>query len=166
VRSNEAGRVVAHFTLYNVISWWILLTEAGGTPNLKIGLISNPLDPAIWSDTIADKIDIDFAWLDSPDYSDQFARARERLTAAMQQHVDMARPREVNRIVTEVFEKYGIVGEHAPVTDPEVWKKIVSEASRRVAAHALRLPYVEEVPGEDIVARLKAARAKPDDGAS
>jgi hypothetical protein len=166
VRSNEAGRVVAHFTLYNVISWRIVLAEAGGTPNVRIGLVSNPLDPVTWSDTIADEINIDFAWLDNPDYSDQFQRARERLIAAMQQHVDMARSREVNRIVTEVFEKYGIVGEHTPVTDPEVWKKIILEASRRVAAHALRLPYVEEVPGEDIVARLKAARAKPDDDAS
>jgi hypothetical protein len=166
VRSNEAGRVVAHFTLYNVISWRIVLAEAGGTPNLKIGLVSNPLDPATWSDAIADEIDIDFAWLDNPDFSDQFQRARERLIAAVRHHVETARTREVNRIVTEVFEKHGIVGEHTPVTDREAWKKIVFQASRRIAAHALRLPYVEEVPGEDIVARLKAARAKPDDDAS
>lgn len=159
VRSNETGRVVAHFTLYNIISWWIVLAEAGGTPNLRVGLVSNPLDPGTWSDTIADEIDIDFAWLDNPDYSDQFQRARERLIAAMQHHVETARPREVNRIVTEVFEKYEIVGEHTPVTDPEVWKKIVFEASRRVAAHALGLPHIEEVSGEDIVARLRCYKS-------
>jgi hypothetical protein len=82
VRSNESGHVVAHFTLYNVISWQIVLTEAGGTPNARIGLISNPLDPTEWSDTIAAEIDIDFAWLDTPDYTDEFVRARERLEAS------------------------------------------------------------------------------------
>jgi HNH endonuclease len=163
VRSDDAGRVVAHFTLYNIISWQIVLAEAGGTPNARIGLISNPLDPAVWSDAVADEIDIDFAWLDNPDCSDEFVRARERLTATMQHHVETQRTREVNRIVEEVFAKHGIAGEHEPVTDPEVQKKIVWEISRRLAAHALGLPYVEEVPGEDIVARLKAVRTKPDD---
>jgi hypothetical protein len=163
VRSDDAGRVVAHFTLYNIISWQIVLAEAGGTPNARIGLISNPLDPAVWSDAIADEIDIDFAWLDNPDYPDEFVRARERLTATMQHHMETQRTREVDRIVEEVFAKHGIAGEHEPVTDPEVQKKIMWEIWRRLAAHALGLPYVEEVPGEDIVARLKAARTKPDD---
>ena len=70
VRSSGSGRVAAHFTLYNIISWRIVLAEAGGTPNARIGLISNPLEPSEWSDTIADEIDIDFAWLDAPDYTD------------------------------------------------------------------------------------------------
>jgi hypothetical protein len=51
-------------------------------------LISNPLDPAEWSDTIADEIDIEFGWLDTPDYSDEFVRARERLEATMRYHVE------------------------------------------------------------------------------
>jgi len=58
VRSDNAGRVVAHFTLYNIISWQIVLAEAGGTPNPRIGLISNPLDPSVWSDAVADEIDM------------------------------------------------------------------------------------------------------------
>jgi len=102
-------------------------------------------------------------WLDNPDCSDEFVRARERLTSTMQHHVETQRTREVNRIVEEVFAKHGIAGEHEPVTDPEVQRKIMWETSRRLVAHALVLPYVEEVPGEDIVARLKAARTKPDD---
>jgi hypothetical protein len=163
VRSDNAGRVVAHFTLYNILGWHIVLAEAGGTPNTRIGLISNPLDPSVSSDAIADEIDIDFAWLDHLDYSDEFARARERLTATMQHHVETQRPREVNRIIEEVFAKHGIAGEHEPVTDPEVQKRIMWEISRRQAAHALGLPYCEEIPGEDIVARLKAASTNSDD---
>ena len=54
VRSNEAGRVFGHFTLYNMMSWHFILAERGGTPSLKIGLISNPSVPTTWSDTIAE----------------------------------------------------------------------------------------------------------------
>jgi len=124
-------------------------------------LISNPLDPSVWSDTIADEIDIDFAWLDNPDYSDEFVRARERLTATMEHHVETQGPREVNRIVEEVCAKHGIAAEDE--TDPAVQKKIRWEISRRLAAHALGLPYVEDIPGEEIVARLKAASTKSGD---
>ena len=59
IRSDNTGRVVARFTLYNIINWQIVLAEAGGTPNARIGLASNTLDPSIWSDVIADEIDID-----------------------------------------------------------------------------------------------------------
>jgi hypothetical protein len=118
VRSNEAGCVVAHFTMYNIISWHIVLAEEGGTPNARLGLISNPLEPAVWSDTIADEFDIDFAWLDSPDYADEFLRARERLEATMRHHVETQRSRELNRITADVFAKHGIVNEHEPGHGP------------------------------------------------
>jgi len=163
VRSNDAGRVIAHFTLYNIISWQIVLAEAGGTPNVRIGLISNPLDPSVWSDAIADQIDIDFAWLDNHDYSDKFVRVRELLASTIQHHVETQRTREVNRIVDEVLARHGIAGEHESTNDPDVQKKIMREISLRLAAHALCLPYVEDVPGEEIVARLKAARTRPGD---
>ena len=57
-----------------------------GAPQTPKSDISNPLDPAVWSDTIADEVDIDFAWLDSPDYWDEFQRARERLNEVMRHH--------------------------------------------------------------------------------
>jgi hypothetical protein len=159
VRSDESGRVIAHFTLYNIISWQIVLVEAGGTPNARIGLVSNPLDPRDWSDTIADEIDIDFAWLDSPDYTDEFVRARERFEAAVRHHFEIQRPRELNRIAVDVFEKHGIVNENEPITDPELLNKIIGEMSRRFASHALGFPHMEDLTGEEIVARLRAVRS-------
>jgi hypothetical protein len=160
IRSNEAGRVIAHFTLYNIMSWQMVLAETGGTPNAQIGMISNPLDPAVWSDTIADEVDIDFAWLDSPDYSDEFQRARERLNEVMRHHFDSQKPRELNRIIADVFEKNGIHNEHEPITDLQLRNKIIFDISRRLASHALGLPYVENITGEEIAARLKAIREK------
>jgi hypothetical protein len=162
VRSNEQGRVVAHFTLYNIISWAIVLAESGGTPNTSIVLISNPLDPGIWSDTIADEVDIDFAWLDSPDYSDEFVRPRERLVAAMMHHVETQRPRELNRIADDVFKKNGIVSMNEPINDPQLFNKIVWEISTRFTAHALNVPHVENITGDEIVARLREISGKPE----
>jgi hypothetical protein len=156
--SDESGRVIGHFTLYNVISWQIVLAEAGGTPNVRIALISNPLEPAQWSDAVADEIDIEFAWLDSPDYTDEFTRTRERFVAIFQHHVETQRARELHRIAADVFEKSGIVDEHEPMPDPQFRDKIAGDMSRRFAMHAAGLPYMENVTGEEIVARLKAVR--------
>jgi hypothetical protein len=160
VRSNEAGRVIGHFTLYNVISWQLVLAEAGGRPNTCIGLVSNPLDPSQWSGTIADEIDIDFMWLDAPDYSDEFVRARERLSGVMKHHFEIQGPRELDRIANEVFEKHGVVSDDQPIADPTLFQKIVWDISRRFTSHALAQPHVENLSGEDIVAQLRAIRAK------
>jgi hypothetical protein len=83
----------------------------------------------------------------------------------MRHHVETQRSRELNRITADVFAKHGIVNEHEPVTDPEVQREIIWEISRRFASHALGLPYVEDVPGDEIVARLNAVRGKSDDPA-
>jgi HNH endonuclease len=158
VKSNEAGRVIAHFTLYNIVSWQIILAETGGTPNLRTGLISNPLDPVTWSDVIADEMDIDFAWLASPDYD--LAHARERFNAAVKHHFDTEGTLELNRILDEVFAKHGITDDHEPITDPELFNRIVFEASQRLAAHALGLPHTENLTGDEVVARIGNALTK------
>ena len=58
VRSGSSGRVIGHFTLYNIIGWQIVLADAGAPRDRKMGLISNPLDPFAWSDAIGDALDI------------------------------------------------------------------------------------------------------------
>lgn len=155
VKSDDAGRVVAHFTLYNLISWQIVIAESGARADVRTGLISNPLDPANWSDAIADEVDIDFAWLDNPDYADKFVRARERFDAAGQHYVATQRPRELNRIAEDVFKKNGILSMDQPLTDAVLLNKIVWEISRRFASHALNLPHVENITGHEIAARLR-----------
>jgi hypothetical protein len=58
VRSDDSGRVIGHFTLYNAIAWQFTLAESGGTRNAKIALISNPLDPNHWSDRAAEEFEL------------------------------------------------------------------------------------------------------------
>jgi hypothetical protein len=152
VRSGETGRVLAHFTLYNLVSWRIVLAESGGMPDLAIGLVSNPLDPATWSDTIAAKLDIPVAWLETPDYD--LGRAKGRFDAACKYYYDSEPRRELGRIVDDVFAKYGVNDD--PVSDPEITQKILSEISRKAAFYIVGLPHVETLSGEDVAAALRA----------
>lgn len=155
VKSDEAGRVIAHFTLYNIVSWQIVLAEIGGTPHMREGLISNPLDPATWSDVIAEEIDIDFAWLASPDHD--LAHASERFNAVVKHYFDTEKPLELSRMIDEAFAKHGITDDHEPISDPEVFNKIVFEALQRFTAYALGLPHTENLSGDEVVARIRNA---------
>jgi hypothetical protein len=91
VQSNDDGRVIGHFTLYNIVSWRLVLADAGGIPNTRMAIASNPLDPAKWSDAVADEIPIDFEWLDSSDYD--LARCKARVERVVQKYFQDARER-------------------------------------------------------------------------
>lgn len=149
VASDANGRVIGHFTLYNLISWQMVLAEKGGTPSAKIGLASNPLDPGKWSEAIAEELPIDFAWLDSPNYTDEFVRSRERVTRAVQHHVERNRSEEIERIIRDVFEKNGI-GEGDAVKDETTKQKVFNEIAARLTKHVLNIPHEETLTPEQV----------------
>jgi hypothetical protein len=161
VASDSRGRVIGHFTLYNLISWHMVLAESGGTPNASTAIVSNPLDPSKWSDKVAKDLPIDFAWLDSPDYTDNLRRSHERFTRAVQHHVEAARAKERDRISKEVFKKYGIEGDDELITDPEMVQKITGEIMYRFALHALGLPYEQDLTADQIAGYLNLKRDDP-----
>jgi hypothetical protein len=132
-RSNDAGRVIGHFTIYNTISWQIVLAESGGPPNAAAVVVSNPLDPSTWEDDAAKLPDIPFAWLDEAERTYEIERPRERLIAMAQQHTDNARETEIGRICNDVFAKHGITTDDQAVTDPAIQKAIMGEIAQRLA---------------------------------
>jgi len=151
IKSDPAGRVIAHFTLYNMIAWTVVLAEQGGTPNRKIGLVNNPLDPTVWSDTIADEIDIDFAWLAAPDHS--LERARNRVIAVGREYVERTRPAEIGRIVDEVFDKYGIP--EGALVGVAALKPMWNELAQRMVSWALSLPHEDKLTAAQLAELLK-----------
>lgn len=155
VRSNDAGRVIGHFTIYNTISWQMVLAEAGGPPNVVAVLVSNPLDPVTWEDDASLLPDIPYEWLDAADRVYQIERARERLVTMVKHHVDDARETEATRICNDVFAKYGVTDENQPVTDPNAQETIVGEIAQRLAAHALGLRHEQPLSPEQIEAMLR-----------
>lgn len=158
VRSNGDGRVVGHFTLYNTISWQIVLAESGGPPDVTVALVSNPLDPSTWSDDPTALPDIPFGWLDAAERAYELERARERLAAMMEHHSQRARDAEVSRICDDVFAKHGIMDDNQPITDPEAQKAITGEIIQRLAAHALHLPHEQPLAPEEIEAMLRGKK--------
>ena len=144
IRSNRYGKVVAHFTLYNAVAWHITLAEAGGATEKKIALISNPLNPAQWTDAAAEKFDVPFEWLNSPDYSDEMARSRSRLEAILSHFFDANQKEARLKIIEDCFKTLGLIPDQ-PVP-PERLRDLIKLVSYRLTHHAFGMPHVVQIP--------------------
>lgn len=140
VGTNDAGRTIGYFGLYNVVYWRVVLAEAGAIPNLEIALASDPTNPATWSDKVAKDESLSFEWFDSPDNQDVMGATNKRLDAAMATYFEKGRTKETGRAVDEVFNKYFKEGE---VLQGERFTEMVRELSERVAHQVLKLPFEE-----------------------
>jgi hypothetical protein len=156
IRSDEHGCVIGHFTLYNLVAFQFILAESGGTPNKKTGLISNPLEPRIWSNKAGESFDIPFEWLKNADY--RIDLAGERFSQIMKTYVDISTPQEWERIMHEVFDRHGI-GENDPIP-PSVLPQIISEISNRIGRHVTGLPFERAITVEDMKRAL--GRSSPE----
>jgi hypothetical protein len=149
VRSDTNGRTIGHFTLYNIISWQIVLAEGGGPGDQKTALISNPLDPAIWSDTVAAMVDIPFDWLNTQDRAYELERARERFIAVAKRQQEQSMESEISRIVNDVCVEHGVLGD-SDVIDSTRQAVIFAEIAARLVAHSADVPYQEPLTPDQI----------------
>ncbi|UWU66098.1 HNH endonuclease [Bradyrhizobium sp. NC92] len=157
VQSDTTGRVVGHFTLYNLIAFQVVLAAAGATPDHKITLVSNPERPEIWSSTVG--LDLPVAWLATPEY--EVGDARERIASLISYYTESGRSGEFERIIRDVLEKNGLrEGDRIP---QELAHKICGEIAHRAAMHQFGLPFEEKVMVSDLLARHQ--RPKDTDGA-
>ena len=146
VRSSAEGRVIGHFTLYNILAFHIVLVENGALPDRKIALISNPLDPVVWSDKAADEFDVSFAWLDAPEYyADNMKRYQERCSAIMQYYFDWNRrpTKEIARICDDVFKNHGFQ-EGQDIPAEQFTPMIIGEIASRLTKHVFGLSHEEK----------------------
>lgn len=146
VRSDDTGRVIGHFTLYNLVAWQLTLAEAGGVPNTKIALISNPLKPGDWTGKAAEQFDVPFVWLDSPDYTDEMVRSKQRLDAALRYYFETNAPKENARLIEEALQELGIKpGDPIP---RERASEISALIADKVTCHYMGLPYERRLSPE------------------
>jgi hypothetical protein len=160
VKSDRAGRVIGHFTLYNLVSWQVVLAAAGGVSGAAAALISNPLNGK-WDCDVIERYPVDFEWLNTVDQTDVHLRAKKRLEAIARRYVDHAREREFGRIVQDVCAKHGIYGENEPIPIDKL-DNINIEVSARVAAHTLGLPYEQTLTAERLRQLLRLGDAASD----
>lgn len=153
LRSDDKGRVVGHFTLYNLLGWHFTLAQAGGSPNKKLALISNPETPAIWSNVAAEQFDVSFAWLCKPDYPDDFVRAQSRFSAMMERYFELAAPKAREAIVEDCFSQLQLEpNAPIPLEKAQILSKMIAE---RVTAHTFGLKHEEKMTFDELLKRKK-----------
>ena len=153
VASDEAGRTLAYFVLYNAIAWRIVLAEAGGAPNLAAGLVSNPLQSASWSDRFAQQHAIEFNWLETPNLD--YADAKLRLDRVIAQHFERTGKSANSTLVEDVFARHVPEGE---VITQEAMDKIVHDLSEGLVYQLLNVPRERRFSADEIAALLKAPK--------
>jgi hypothetical protein len=160
VRSDEQGRMLAHFTLYNMVAWHITLAGNGAPPNVALGLVSNPFVPSEWADDVGDQFCPNFGWLDHPVKDDVATALPPRMAKVLWHGKERVEERAVEREVRAVFARHGITdGEE--VDDEAVREAVLKEAVWR-AGHVLqRVPFELVIEGDEVMQWLT-----PDDGGS
>jgi hypothetical protein len=156
VRSDETGRVIGHFTIYNVLGHQVVLAESGGSPCQAVGLVVNPLNTRDWSGKAAELFDLPFEWLKEPKYNTTDATAR--FVEVQKAYFDIFRPKEVGRLSDSVFSKYGL-GQNDVIPEA-IREEALGNLFDRAARHLVGIPYEETVP-EDVL--RNALKAKRDD---
>jgi hypothetical protein len=151
VRSDDAGKVIGHFTIYNTIAAQIVLADSGGVPDQVTALVSNPLDPGVWSDRAATSFDVPFDWLAQPRHD--LPEAQARFSAVMETYFNLFRPKEIGRLSDKVFGKHGLgPNDNIPA---ELREETINELLHRVAHHAVGLPFVTPITVEELKQALK-----------
>jgi hypothetical protein len=153
VRSDEAGRVIGHFTIYNLLGHQVVLAESGGSPCQTMGLVANPLDPRAWSDKAGELFDLPFEWLTQPAHNTNDARAR--LIEVQKIYLDIFKPKEVGRLSDAVFSKYGL-GQNDVIPEA-IREEALAKLFDRAARYFVGIPYEEAVP-EDVLRKALAQR--------
>lgn len=148
VTSDARGKVVGHFTVYNLLGFQVVLAEGGAAPCKAVSLANNPLDPKIWSDKADEVVSLDADWLEVPSFETD--ECRRRSVAMMESYYRIIGARAVGRIVDRVCASYGFEGDD-PIP-PEMLNPIHEEIAARVAHNIAGLPLTVPVSPE-VIAR-------------
>lgn len=149
VKSDRCGRVVGHFTLYNLIAFSVVLAKSGGSADRQIALVSNPLLTRAWSDRVAAELNVPFEWLDNPDYDyEDMQRSRHRIAAIMEYYIKTTRDKELNRITEDVLRGHGL--KEGEIIPNKMASSISKEISERVTHHLFGRPYKKPIAAAQV----------------
>ncbi|NMN07272.1 MULTISPECIES: HNH endonuclease [unclassified Novosphingobium] len=147
VKSDNSGRMVGYFVLYNLYGWEVCLAECGAPLDVNFALASNPLAPQSWSANPAAALALDFEWLAAANDEGIEEEALRRISAAMKHQFPVAqaraRKRETGRIVHEVLSRHAVDGFIPDETDAKF--RFSSELAHRMAHFLLGIPLEENV---------------------
>lgn len=159
IKSDAAGRVIAHFTLYNLIGWSIVLAESGSIPNKLAVLLSSSLDPKRWTDSLPRCVDIPENWPKLGEL-EEVEEYYSRLSSVLALSQELGRKRAFEEIIVDTFKEFGL--EEDEVISNELALKISSTIASRLASMLCRVPYVSEFDIGDIIDRLNNRSVRKD----
>lgn len=150
VASDDKGKAIGYFRLYNICSWRFVLSANGAPPSSIVAYVSNPENPPNWAVAHDESLAAAAHVLDTRPSHD-FQSAREALIEINRSYHDRSSQEEINRIFEQSVGTLGL-DEGQPMTR-EQFNQFVGEASARLASWMLKIPYELSLTSDDI-ARL------------
>jgi hypothetical protein len=148
LKSDSNGRIIGHFTIFNILAISIVLAPSGGPPDKCVALISNPFT-GDWSDKVADTLDIPFIWLNNPDYDyENMDRSGQRLSSIMEYYVSSKRKEQTVRIIEDVLKGQGLT--EGDLLTKDMANSISSKIAERLVHLVFNLPLEKKVDSAEV----------------
>jgi hypothetical protein len=138
VSSDANGRVMGHYTLFNIISYFVVLAQSGGAPDRQTILAVDPIK-GTWSDKVADELKFNHDRLSDPNFHDDTQRLSRRFGAVIEHHQQITVEKELMRIIDDVHRVYNF-GVGTTMTD-ELASLLSRDMADRIVRLLLNQPY-------------------------
>jgi hypothetical protein len=150
VASDQTGRAVGYFRLYNASAWRFELCEQGAPPASIVTYVSNPVQPSIWDTATTDALIPAVAVLETIPSHD-YEHVRHALSRIHADYHSRASIREIDKIFEQATTKFGFSPDRS--LTPEQIERYIGEVSHRMASWIVGVPFEEPLTTEQI-ARL------------
>lgn len=150
VASDQAGRAVGYFRLYNACAWRFELCTQGAPPASIVTYVSNPEEPSNWDTATTDALIPAVALFETAPSHD-YAQVREAFGRMHADYHGRASVTEIDKICDHVSMKLGFSSDH-PMTSEQI-ERYFAEVSHRMASWMVGVPFEEPLTADEI-ARL------------
>lgn len=143
VASDDTGRVIGHFTVLNMIGYQMVLAKSGGSADLSIGYLNDPISGK--EDRQAEKtFPIPLQWLAHPKYDHNAVNLQMRIGPIMAHYQKIGIDREIVRTMHDIFREQGI--KEGDLITSDALKML----STRLAFHFAGVPYVRRIGPDEM----------------
>ena len=154
VASDQAGRAVGYFRLYNACAWRFELCTQGASASSIVTYVSNPEQPNNWETAVTDELIPAVAVLETIPSHD-YTEVRAAFGRMHADYHSRASIREIDKICEQASTKLGFPPDQ-PLT-PEQIERYTAVVLHRMANWMVGLPFEESLRAEEIARFLDEA---------
>jgi hypothetical protein len=151
VASDQAGRAIGYFRLYNACAWRFELCSQGAPPSSIVTYVSNPERPSVWDTATTDAL-IPAAAVLGATPSHDYAEVRAAFGRMHADYHSRASLTEIDKICEQAATKL----ELAPVQPmtPEQVERYIAEVSHRMTSWMLGVSFERPLSADEITRLL------------